>query len=190
MLRKLIHLGGTVVPLGYLFLLPDRIALATILGLTAVVFLAIDLARIRKLPIVTRLFAALFDRMLVAGELGGRITGATWLLIGAFFTVLIFPREIAIWSLLVVTVGDPLAALIGSCCGRSRVGGKSLEGTLAGILFTFPLVYLIPDLSIGLALIGLVTGMLVELLPLPINDNLAIPLFSGVIMTVLRTILG
>jgi dolichol kinase len=64
--------------------------------------------------------------------------------------------------------------------GKTRIPfnkGKNLEGTFFGFLFVFlgAMIFVDPTR----ALVAAVVGMLVEALPSPINDNLTIPLASG-----------
>ena len=60
---------------------------------------------------------------------------------------------------------------------------KYIEGTLAGMVFAFlgACIFVNPVK----ALLGAAVGMFVESLPLPVDDNLAIPLISGSILTLI-----
>jgi dolichol kinase len=70
--------------------------------------------------------------------------------------------------------------------GRTRIPynkGKNLEGTLFGFLFGFlgAMIFVDPVR----ALIAATVAMLVESLPSPINDNLTIPLASGLVLALI-----
>lgn len=82
-----------------------------------------------------------------------------------------------------------MAATIGERWGTRRVFGKSLEGGLACLLACLVvgilLVNLAFDMSLPLILVGSVVTTVIELLPVPIDDNLTIPLFSGGAMTLI-----
>ena len=77
-----------------------------------------------------------------------------------------------------------MATTVGEHFGKTKiVGGKSLEGTLAffaaaigsGILLSLTAL----PLPFGLLLVGAAVAAAVEVLPLPLNDNLTIPVISG-----------
>ena len=64
-----------------------------------------------------------------------------------------------------------------------RVGGKTISGSISGFMACV-ITGLIIDISISyqILLFGAFMAMLIELLPLPINDNVSIPIFSGLSM--------
>ncbi len=120
------------------------------------------------------------------------ITGATYLLVAATLVVFAFDKDVAVFALLFLAVGDPLAALVGGRDHRARIFGKSVAGTaafvigatLAGVLATNH-----PDLSMVWWLVpGAIVAAVVELLPIPIDDNLSIPLAAASAMAVLAVI--
>ena len=130
----------------------------------------------------------LFNFMLRSYELKGRFTGATWVVTGAFVTVAIFPKEIAILALLFMGLGDTVAGLIGSHFGRIKIWNKTLEGTLAGLAICFLITGFFPGISIWIRISGAVSAMLAELSPIPLDDNIMIPMVSGTIMVVMSTL--
>ena len=60
--------------------------------------------------------------MLRIHEIDGKFTGATWVFIGSTLTISIFPKEIAVISLVYMSLGDATAGLVGEKFGK-RVGG-------------------------------------------------------------------
>ena len=90
--------------------------------------------------------------------------------------------------MLFLSIGDSMAAIVGQAIGRISIGHKSLEGTLA--CFTACALIALPTtLTWPVALAGAATAAVVELMEIPIlNDNVAIPLFSGAVMYLLVTI--
>ena len=98
--------------------------------------------------------------------------------------------DIAVFALLIMTVSDAVAALVGSYFGKRKIFNKTFEGTLAGIIVGILLCFLVPTIPVMIAVIGVIAGMSVELLPLRLNDNLSIPLVSGGIMHIARTYIG
>ena len=113
-------------------------------------------------------------------EKEGELTGATWVFVGALFTILLVPYPYSILALLFLSVGDSFAAIIGIKFPLIKVGGKTLSGSAAGFLACIIIGFIV-DLSIRYEIVffGAIMAMVIELIPLPINDNLSIPLFSG-----------
>jgi dolichol kinase len=63
--------------------------------------------------------------------------------------------------------------------------GKTWEGSLAGFFFAFLAGMLFLPTKPLAALAGAAIAMTVEVLPLPINDNLLIPIITGAALTLL-----
>jgi dolichol kinase len=89
----------------------------------------------------------------------------------------------------VVTLGDGFASVVGKTYGRHKIphsGGKSIEGTAAGIVCAFAgaLVFAPPSVALAAALVG----MVVEFLPLRVSDNLTVPLLSGLSATIIGSL--
>ena len=185
--RKLIHLLNLLIPIGYLFFIPSKTHMLLILGCLSVLFITVDFFR-TKSSWLESIFEKLFNFMLRSYELKGRFTGATWVVTGAFVTVAIFPKEIAILALLFMGLGDTVAGLIGSHFGRIKIWNKTLEGTLAGLAICLLITGFFPGISIWIRISGAVSAMLAELSPTPLDDNIMIPLVSGTIMVVISTL--
>jgi glycerol-3-phosphate acyltransferase PlsY len=110
------------------------------------------------------------------------VTGATYYFIAAFIPVLCFSRDVAIVGLLFLVMGDSIAALIGTTYGAHKIGDKSAEGSLA----CFLVCSVIGVVLLGwIGIPGAIAATLSELVPLPVDDNLRIPLISGIIMQLL-----
>ena len=76
---------------------------------------------------------------------------------------------------------DATSTLAGLRFGRRRLwNGKSLEGALAALAVTAPLLFffLAPLSAIAIA----ITGVLMELV-LPVNDNLVVPFLLALLVT-------
>ncbi|MCK4301338.1 MAG: phosphatidate cytidylyltransferase, partial [candidate division Zixibacteria bacterium] len=83
-----------------------------------------------------------------------------------------------------------LAALIGRKFGRHRFWNKSLEGSLACLAGTLVVAALAPEIAWPIAVTGAVVATVVEALPLGVDDNVTVPILSGLSMTLLVRILG
>ena len=125
--------------------------------------------------------------MLRGHELKGKLTGATWVIIGSLITITIFSKNVAVIALIFMSLGDTAAGLIGQKFGKHKVGNKSWEGFLGGLIVCFIIAIIFPFLPLKISLSGALAAMIMELLPIPLDDNFKIPLGSGAIMMMLST---
>ncbi len=148
--------------------------------LLALVILA-EFLRIRAAPL-NRLFVRLFGALLKEAE-GGRPTGVPFFLGGLLVSLLLFDRSVALAALIILSIGDPAAAMVGRRWGRIRLGAKSLEGTAAFAIAAVSAVALLglfwPVPAMPVYVLGAILGAGAELMPGGVNDNLTIPLLAG-----------
>ncbi|MBL7715204.1 MAG: hypothetical protein JNL01_07015 [Bdellovibrionales bacterium] len=118
-----------------------------------------------------------------------RLTGAPYYLAASILAIGIFPRPIAVLSILYLACGDPIASLFGVLYGDKGprfTNGKSWIGTGAGMLTCMMVTWFygqnlgwsVPTL-IAMTIIGGIAGGSAELLPLDVDDNFSIPIVSG-----------
>jgi len=188
-LRKLLHLSNLVIPFTYLFYFDSKVeALIILLPITLLAFL-IEYLRINSIS-VKNIFDKYLFSMLRNHEKSGKYTGATWVFISSTLSIGIFPKDIAIISLIYMSIGDTAAGLIGRKFGRIKIYNKTLEGALAGFIVCLILGLMIDlNLSKTLVAIGALSAAIIELMPISIDDNLIIPLFSGTVMYVMSIFL-
>jgi len=186
--RKLIHLTSLSIPIIYYFITTETAAL--ILGILAGLALIIDLGRYIH-PEIGKVFYKFFGFLLREHELDHKkknLNGATYVLISALISVLIFPKVIFISAFSVLIISDSLAALIGRKFGKHKFLSKSLEGTLTFfvsacivILFTPKVGGFFEEYLIGF--ISAFVGAIVENISFKlVDDNLSIPLSVGFTM--------
>ena len=186
--RKAIHLFNLIIPFGYWFLIPDQNQFKIIIITFTALFILADFFR-TKSKLIKKLFKIFFDKMLREHELKGQFTGATWVMISASVTILFFSKNIAIISLIFMSIGDTFAALIGKKYGKLKIYDKSLEGFLGGLIVCLVAAYYYDPLPFYISGVGALTAMLFETLPLPLDDNFRIPIGSAIIMTILLGVL-
>ena len=185
--RKAIHLACILLPLDLLHeWLPwpqdTRSWRFTLLG-AVIAAVVLDVARIHE-----RRVGALFRRFfggLIREHERFNLLGSTYLLIAALLALEIFPRPLAATALGFTVLGDGFAALAGRAYGRTRFFGKSLEGYAAGLtacLAWAAYVALTGHVSWPVAVTGAIVASLVEILPIPLDDNLAVTLAAGYAM--------
>ncbi len=146
--------------------------------------LGLDLVRFRVSWVNSRFLRWLAP--LLKDDEGHRVTGATYLVVGALFAFLLYGPEVAVPVLLFLSLGDPAAALVGRRMPGPRIFGKSPGGSAAFAAVALAVVAVLVgsganDYHWGL-LVGALVAALVELVPVPPDDNLAIPLVAGASM--------
>lgn len=192
--RKAFHmLAGLTVPFLYYGALlleqasgkPYTYLAKWILLAAAAATLALDIIRLRH-QFIKIIFIDIFGPLLRRHEIDA-LTGATYLMLSSLACIVFFQPFIAMASICFLVIGDALAAMVGRNLGRTKFFLKSFEGTaagLAGCLLIGTVLIFLPhsDLSLSRMLIGAAVAMIVELLPIPLDDNIRVPLAAGAVM--------
>jgi dolichol kinase len=177
--RKAIHLSSISIPLGMLYL--PLVWGRRILIVIALTLLVVDLVKIHQ-PKARSYFTAFFGHLIRRHEHGG-ITSSTYLVISALLATYLFEREVAAAALVFLIVGDTLAAIVGKAWGRTRIFDKTLEGFLAGFVTSLAAAWLIvPVIPLPALAIAALVAAIVEILPIPVDDNFRIPLVAGLVL--------
>ena len=180
--RKAIHLSNAIIPLSYYYFMPEKIDMIITLATFLIFCFFIEIYRKNNNKLST-FFSNWFEFMMRDKEKKGEITGATWVFVGALFTILLVPNPFNVISLLFLSFGDAFAAIIGMKFPYIKLGRKTLSGSLAGFFacLTIGLIIGIP-IAYEIIILGAFMAMFIEILPLPFNDNVSIPIFSGLSM--------
>jgi len=180
-LREAIHIGSFSIPFICMYILNSFIISLLIL-LVTVLYIVSEFLRIRgtNLPITSTITRNTARQP----ELHEVATAPVFFALGIILSLILFPTPINYVLITILTLGDGFAAVFGETLGRTVIPlnkGKTVEGTVFGFIFAFSgaLLFVNPTK----ALIGATIGTLVEILPLPINDNLTIPLTTGLALT-------
>ena len=173
---------GSSIPVAGIFA-PEQ-GMVAALAVVSGVSLGLDLARFR-ISWLNRRFVLWLAPLLKHDE-SRRFTGATYLLIGSLLAFLLYGSEVAVPVLLFLSVADPAAALVGRRMPGPRVLGKSPLGTVAFVAVALVVSAVLIgsdaiDYHWGLLAGALIAG-LVELAPVPPDDNATIPLVAGAAM--------
>jgi dolichol kinase len=168
-----------------LLLLPQFTMLAA-LGTVTVAFLSFELARLR-VSSLNRRFAT-WCRFLLREEEVNNITGSSYFLASCLLTVVAFPKNVAALAILFLSLGDPVATIVGVWKGENRLWGKTLEGDVACfvvcVLAGFSVSACLQEPPLIIAIVGAVFAAIIQALPIKINDNLTIPIGSATAMLV------
>ncbi len=172
LMRKGIHLTSIIIVLVYAFFGKEEAQLLLIVYLVIILIIEhLRLDRSIKLPV--------FHILLRKKEKNG-IGSYVYFTLGALVAVSVFSKNIAFAAILMTTFGDMSAALIGKRFGKIRIfhNDKSLEGCIAEFVVDLAIAMLLlenPFVSLMMAFIA----TFVETTFVKIDDNLAIPIFSG-----------
>jgi dolichol kinase len=123
--------------------------------------------------------------------------GALWYVLTLVVVAVMFPLPIVAATWGVLALGDGMATLIGQSAPRQPLPWnrkKSLAGSLAFMCFgalgcAVLLKWMLPELSwVAVGFIGVRTAIvaaIIESLPLPIDDNVTVPLASAAVLAFL-----
>ncbi len=185
-IRETIHIGGILVPLFCWSGLIDYRIAAILVLLFTLFYIASEIARLEGinfpvLPAITRKAAR-------KQELHGFALDPISFALGIFFSLILFPVPINYASIAILTLGDSAATIFGKKFGRTVFPfnkGKRVKGTVFGFFFALVGALIFVVNAPVKALMGAAVGMLAEFIPLPVSDNLTIPLASGLAMTII-----
>lgn len=153
----------------------DRAGVLTVVGGLLAAAWCIDVARL-AVPRWNELFFRTLFPLASPREARGPAS-SSWYLLGVLLVWALFPT-VAVPAVLVLGLADPAASLVGRRWGRRRLGKGTVEG--AATFFAVSLAVLLVTIGGGerAVLVALVVTV-AELLPLPLDDNLTVPLMTA-----------
>jgi dolichol kinase len=180
-IREDIHASGFFMPIiAGLIGIP---IVASIIIFISIVYSASELARLegREIPLVSLITRHAASQ----SELYGFAAAPLYFAFGIVATLLLFPSHAGSAAIAMFCFGDSAASLFGGLISTSLPfnKGKTWEGSLAGFIFAFLAGSFF--VSPWLALVGAAIAMTIEVLPLPVNDNVLIPVITGAALTAL-----
>ena len=122
------------------------------------------------------------------------VSGMPFYALGVALSLFFFPERIAVLSVLFLIFADPIASLFGILYGRDKIlPNKSLQGTLAAfsVCYLVTLIYgaVYTGSSMNLLIFSIMAGVigaLSELCSQFVDDNLCIPVVSGLGLFILN----
>ena len=193
-LRKLWHISTGSIGL-YLFFQSSfsQNSWAKIVLCIAVFGFVVDFIRGRS-QAVNDLVVKLMGPVMRRSEKNG-FTGLPFYALGVSLSLFFYSRDIAILSTMFLVFSDPLSSFFGVLYGKDKIlPNKSLQGAVAGFFtcYLITLFYVINSSTLGthLLIFSIVAGLIGTLSELVsafhIDDNLTIPVISGLGMTFLN----
>ena len=184
-LRKIWHAGGGFIICSFYYWVIDAKWIALlILGIVGWTFIMVDMRRRTNPDFNDKFFAA--TPWLYNPTRDFLLNSSTLFIIGSWLTILFFDRMIAIAAILFLSVGDVVSEIVGTKYGRIKISHRTLEGSLAFIVSC--LAFGIPLFGVKIGLTGVIAAAIAELISLKIDDNISIPILSGLAMTLINLI--
>ena len=178
-LRKLFHLFGLILPIGYVYFGPS--VAKKLMIVAVVVVIALDLVRLYW-PLARRAYVRLFSPLSREKE-ERRLTGASVFVVAQTLVAFVFPEAIVPVAMTFGIVGDTAAALIGKSVGGPRwQPNKTVSGTIGSLAVSFLGGIAWMTLPWHTVLIGAAASALAEGLVRRINDNFVMPIAGGAAM--------
>lgn len=185
--RNLFHAGSALAAVVTIELVRNPVTLLAIAVVWAAFAWTCEVSR-RLSPAVNVQLMRVFGKVIHPHEIH-RVNSATWYATALVLLALTQSTVLCAMAVVVLGVGDPLAALIGRRYGRVRLlHGRSLEGSLAFVLSAAAITFLMLrlghlELGLGQAMLvagaAALAGALAELFSLRIDDNFSIPLSAA-----------
>ena len=115
------------------------------------------------------------------------ISGMPFYALGVSLSLFFFPERIAVLSILFLIFADPIASFFGVLFGRDKLlPNKSLQGTIAAfsvcyiVTLVYGLIHTSPSMNLLVfAIVAGLIGAVSELCSQFVDDNLCIPVISG-----------
>ncbi len=190
--RKSIHLSSLWIPL-LIYIVHPGISI-TFFSLLLIGDALIEYGNFKKWKWARKSFGIMFYKTLRNKErvrTHFQVTGSMYVLAAAIICTMLFSKPIAAIALTVMLTSDACAALFGKAFGtRKLYKQKSLEGTVAFFVCTLVVMILYNPLYpvTYASIIAAAAATFAEMFEdkIEIDDNLSIPLFIGIILTLLN----
>jgi HAD superfamily phosphoserine phosphatase-like hydrolase len=185
LIRETIHVSGFFVAVVSMLLALNSFFVAFLIFIVTALYVISELARVfgYNIPVT----ATITWHAALSPEIYEFVTAPIFFALGIILALLAFPPPVSYGAIAVFTLGDGFATLFGKKLGKHIYPynkGKKVEGTLLGLLTAWLGAWLFIANPFK-AFVGAAVGMFVETLPTPANDNLTIPLFSGLALLLL-----
>lgn len=179
-LREIIHASGIAIPV--LSSLVGSYTIASFILFVTAFYIISEVTTIKKrsLPV----FSSITRHAATPEELYEFRAAPVFFALGILLTLLLFPRSASNAAIVIFALGDSTASIFGKMFGRRTIPfnkGKTLEGSLIGFVFAFLAAAFFVDPFMAAS--GAAVAMFIESLPLPVNDNLVLPLATGALLT-------
>lgn len=182
--RKSVHFFALIIPILYMIVPPKQ----AMLILASFAFLSVLLDLLKYYDRRFRLLYVKVGGKLLRSHEFKRFTSSSYILCAALIAVVAFDKWVAVVVLVNIILGDIAAAIFGKRFGKHyTINNKTLEGSMAffiaayfgSIIFKMTAGLIAPWAAL---FTGALVATVVESLPLGIDDNLTVPLLTGLLL--------
>ena len=162
----------------------DRSICLPIFFLSGLTFILLDIGRIKN-ENIKKIYSIFFSSITKQTEYQS-LTGASYTFIGLMIVSVFFPSKIAAIAVIIMSISDGLASLIGFRFGYIKILDKSLEGSLVFFISTCIILIFFGYTSINVVIIALCCTI-IELISskVKVDDNLLIQISAAIILSIL-----
>ncbi len=178
--RKIFHISSLIIPLIYIY--TNFINFIIFLTISTVFMFIINI----NYNLILRLINSNINLDFIIRDYEKKsLWSASYMILAFLLITIIFPKNVAIISMILGSVCDPLAGLFGQKYGKIKIiHNKTLEGTYVFIISAFLLVSLYSYTVSTYLLLICVLIALTELITPMKYDNVTIPIASSLIFTI------
>lgn len=194
-LRKLWHIStGSIGLLIFINSSRTQVFWASFILAVAITGFLVDIFRSR-VPTFNKIVIKMMGPLMRRSEREG-VSGLPFYALGVSLSLFFYSREIAILSCMFLIFSDPISSFFGVLYGKDKiVPNKSLQGAVAGFFtcYLVTLFYAMNTTTLGshllvYAIVAGIIGSASELVSaFNIDDNLTIPVLSGLGLTLLNS---
>ncbi len=194
--RKIWHFLGVLL-IVVLFNHLHRAESLALLTFFTVLFVTVDVLRQKNETLNT--FALKLLGPFIRESERNSLAGTTYLLTASLIVISIFPKSIALLTLLFLALADPIASFFGIVYGKDKlINHKTLQGSLAAFVTCFIISIsfyysqnLMTERLLLVSILSALIGTLSELIPIgKLDDNFTLPLLSSSLLWVVFYFLG
>lgn len=195
--RRLFHMGNGVAVATLYLISFGHSQMISFLGTIACVLYLIEQVRVNYPEAASKLLP--FTRFIIRAEEQLKESAMVPYAMAVLLTIVAFPKHIALTGIYALAFADPLSAIIGIRFGKHKLSPtRTIEGSFAFFISIFLVTIFTlsgfnggfewPVLFIAITLGTICT--LFDLVPLRLDDNLTIPLFTSAMLWIICTIFG
>ena len=179
-LRKATHFIALLIPTSYV-IFPREWAIAA-MAIAFAVVATFELFRLKRMA-PWKMIEPFVGSMIRPKEQNGNFTGAFYILLAGTLTIAFFPRWVATTAITFEILGDVASALVGRKFGHHKIRGqKSIEGAAGFLAVALLIIVVMPKVPYTVGIVGAIVASVVEAISIHRDDNLTVPLSSGLVM--------
>ncbi|MBT4791568.1 MAG: phosphatidate cytidylyltransferase [Halobacteriovoraceae bacterium] len=196
-MRRLFHMfNGFAIATLYLVSF-DHSQMVHFLGTVACVLYLVEQVRVNYPETAAKLIPV--TRFIIRAEEQLKESAMVPYAMAVLLTIVVFPKHIALIGIYSLAFADPLSAIIGIKFGKHKISPtRSVEGSLAFFVSVFLVSIFIltgynEQFEISILLVSALLGLICagfDLIPLKLDDNLTIPLFTSASLWIVCTLFG